>query len=125
MTLQELYAEIDGNYQEVLGRMRMDKLIDRFIVKFLDDTSCQRLIDVYDNPESTIRQRFDAAHSAKGVTANLSLTKLSKLASDVCECFRYGNEKLRAETDVDGLMDEFRVCYAHTVETIQDYAAAR
>ena len=123
MTLQELYAEVGGDYQDVLGRMRMDRLIDRFIVKFLDDPSCQRLIDVYPTGDATAI--FDASHSAKGVCANVSLTKLSELASDVCECYRPGHEDLRASTDVDAKMEEFKACYVHAVETIKAYRDAR
>ena len=37
MTLQELYTEIGGDYNEVRGRLPSDKFIQKFVLKFLDD----------------------------------------------------------------------------------------
>lgn len=121
MTLQELYDRIGGDYAEAIGRLRMEKLINRFIVRFLDDTSCTELVSAWKNGDE--RATFQAAHSAKGVCANLSLTKLASLASDITEALREGNEDLRAQTDVDALVDELEAAYAMTVETIAAYAA--
>ena len=45
MTLQECYAAMGGNYEEVLGRLRSDRLIQKFVLKFVDDGSYQLLLD--------------------------------------------------------------------------------
>lgn len=45
MTLQECYAAMGGNYDEVLGRLRSDRLIQKFVLKFVDDGSYQLLLD--------------------------------------------------------------------------------
>ena len=41
MTLQECYAAMGGNYEEVLGRLRSDRLIQKFVMKFVNDSSYQ------------------------------------------------------------------------------------
>ena len=45
MTLQECYAAMGGNYEEVLGRLRSDRLIQKFVMKFVNDSSYQLLLD--------------------------------------------------------------------------------
>ena len=39
MTLQECYAAMGGNYNEVMGRLRTERLVQKFVLKFLDDGS--------------------------------------------------------------------------------------
>ena len=39
MTVKELYASIDGNYDSAMRILMNDKLAARFIVKLADDTS--------------------------------------------------------------------------------------
>ncbi len=121
MTLQELYSRIDGDYAEAIGRLRMEKLINRFIVRFLDDPSCKEVVRAWQAGDD--KAAFQAAHSAKGVCANLSLTKLAKLASDITEALREGNEELRAQTDVDALVNELDAAYTVAVDNISAYAA--
>lgn len=43
MTLQECYAMMHGNYEDARSRLAMDKLIEKFMLKFLDDTSMDLL----------------------------------------------------------------------------------
>ena len=45
MTLQECYAEMQGDYEGVLGRLRMDKLIQKFLLKMPEDENYQLLCD--------------------------------------------------------------------------------
>lgn len=123
MTLKELYAQIGGNYDEAVSRLRMERLIDRFIVRFLDDHSCQELVAAWGAGDEDAA--FKAAHTAKGVCANLSLTTLQDLASQICEALRPGNEALKAQTDVDALVAELDAAYATTVSGIEAYKASR
>lgn len=121
MTLEELYEQIGGDYQEAIARLRMEKLISKFIVRFLDDPSCANLFAAYDAGDEAAM--FDAAHTAKGVCANLSLTSLLEPVSAITEAVRPGNEHLKAETDLDGLMQELKAAHGKAVEAISVYAA--
>ncbi|MDO4796736.1 MAG: Hpt domain-containing protein [Coriobacteriales bacterium] len=122
MTLQELYANIDADYAEAIGRLRMDKLISRFIVRFMSDSSCERVQEAWARGDEA--GTFEAAHAAKGVCANLALTKLGSLASDICEALRPGNDALRASTDVDALVAELSQVYDKTIAAIKAYQAS-
>ena len=44
MTLKECYDAMGANYEEVLGRLRSEKLIQKFALKFLDDPSYDLLV---------------------------------------------------------------------------------
>lgn len=39
MTLQECYEAMGGDYQDVISRLRSDRLVQKFVLKFLDDAS--------------------------------------------------------------------------------------
>ena len=121
MTLEELYAQIGGDYEEAIGRMRMEKLISKFIVKFLDDTSCNDIIEGWAEGNDT--KCFEGAHAAKGVCGNLALPLLAEPASEITEALRPGNDALRAEMDLDALIARFTEAYRKTVEGITAYAA--
>lgn len=123
MTLQELYDRIDGDYAEAIGRLRMDRLIDRFIIRFLDDKTCPSICSSWAAGDK--HATFEAAHAAKGVCANLSLTKLAQIASQITEALRPGNEELEASTDVDALVDELATRHQATVDLIRAYADGR
>ena len=122
MTLKELYTQIGGDYDAVISRLRMERLVERFILRFLDDHSCQELIDAWASGDEDAS--FKAAHTAKGVCANLSLTHLQDLSSQICEALRPGNEALKAQTDIDALVEELKLAYANTVSCIETYKAA-
>ncbi|MDO4807968.1 MAG: Hpt domain-containing protein [Coriobacteriales bacterium] len=122
MTLQELYDRIGGDYAEAIGRLRMDKLITRFIVRFLDDPSCKNIQTAWAAGDE--RATFDAAHAAKGVCSNLSLVELARITTNITEALRVGNEALRAQTDVDALVEELGVKYENTIQNIKAYAAS-
>ena len=123
MTLEELYAQIGGDYNEALNRMRMEKLIGRFIVKFLDDTTCKDLVEAWERGDETAA--FEAAHSAKGVCMNLALPKLGEPADKITEALRPGNDALRQSTDVDSLVKELASAYEVTIAGIRAYADAQ
>lgn len=123
MTLQELYDQIGGNYAEAISRLRMEKLVSRFVIRFLDDTSCKDLFAAWEAGDE--EAAFKAAHSAKGVCANLSLTRLCNLATEICEALRPGNEALKAQTDIDALVAELSDAYDLAVERICAYKDAQ
>ena len=86
MTIQECYAALEGDYEEVLGRLYSDALVEKFVGKFLNDQSFQLL-------ESSLKaggyeEAFRAAHTLKGVCQNLSFTKLHQSSHEITEALR-------------------------------------
>ncbi|MBQ3301208.1 MAG: Hpt domain-containing protein [Eggerthellaceae bacterium] len=120
MTLEELYAQIGGSYQEALDRMRSERLVSKFVVKFLADDSCSRLMDAWDAGDEAAA--FKAAHEAKGVCSNLCMTKLAALTAEITETLRPGNDELRTNTDVDALVNDLRRLYGHVTARISEFA---
>ena len=39
MTLKDCYAAMGGNYEDAIGRLRSERLVQKFVLKFLDDGS--------------------------------------------------------------------------------------
>lgn len=119
MTMQELYEQIDGNYAELMGRLLSENLAKTALTMFLDDRNCANLIAAWRSGDE--KAVFEAAHAAKSMCLNLSLTKLGGLASKITEATRKGNEELRASTDVDALVTEFEAEYEKVCAAVKAY----
>ena len=117
MTIQECYHEMDGDFDQVEKRLPSVSLVKKFITKFLDDSSFSELCQAMQEGER--EEAFRAAHTLKGVSANLSFSKLLSTASQLTEL-------LRPETDTipegaEGLLEEVKRDYELTVGAIRAY----
>ena len=65
MTLQECYAALEGDYQGVLGRLTSERMVQKFVLKFLNDGSFDLLVRSME--EENYQEAFRAAHTIKGV----------------------------------------------------------
>ena len=117
MTLQECYAAMGGNYDEVLGRLRSDRLIQKFVLKFVDDGSYQLLLDSMSS--QNYEEAFRAAHTIKGVCQNLGLTRLLNSSSQLSEALRHGYTP-----EADGLAEQVGRDYQDTVGAIRAFQAS-
>ena len=86
MTLQECYGALHGNYDDARSRLMTDRLIEKFMLKFLDDTSMDLLKESVE--QGNIPESFRAAHTLKGVAANLAFTELMETSSELTEQLR-------------------------------------
>ena len=116
MTLQECYGMLHGNYEDARSRLAMDRLIEKFILKFLDDGSMDLLKKSV--AEGNIQESFRAAHTLKGVAANLAFTELMDRVSEL-------TEQLRPCTGPADkvLYQKVEESYALTVKAIEAYRA--
>ena len=121
MTVQELYTRIGGSYESAKRTMAMDKLISRFVLKFLNDQSFQRLSDSWEarDPKGV----FEGAHAMKGVCANLGMDSLSAAASEIAEEFRPGHDRKLEDQEITERVEALRKAYDVTIEGIQAFAA--
>ena len=117
MTLQECYAALEGSYDEVLGRLRSDRLIQKFVLKFLDDGSYRLLCDSLNNGSHD--EAFRAAHTIKGMCQNLAFTKLEQSSTTLTEALRSGT----VSAD-DPMVAQVMKDYAQTVDAIRAFQAA-
>ena len=117
MTIQECYQEMGGDFAQVEKRLPSVSLVKKFITKFLDDSSFSELCQAMQ--EGDREKAFRAAHTLKGVSANLSFNKLLSSSSELTEL-------LRPETDTipegaEGLLEEVKRDYELTVDAIRAY----
>ena len=119
MTLQELYSEIGGNYDQAVSVLRVDKLIDKHIRRFIENGVVENLLEAGKtmNPNDL----FERGHAVKGVCANLGLSKLSELASEITDDFRPGNQRKLSDAEVSEKLREIEELYKKTVDGIKSY----
>ena len=114
MTIQECYAALEGDYQEVLSRLYSDALVQRFVGKFLSDPSFS-LLD-RSMKERNYEEAFRAAHTLKGVTQNLSFTRLYRSSHELTEALRAQDYALAAR-----LFAQVEADYTQTAAAIRAY----
>ena len=114
METRQLYALLGGDYDDALERMMMDTLVVRFLKLFPEDSAFEKLRAAM--TDGDMEAAFRGAHSLKGVCANLSLTRLGGMASDLTEALRYGRDIPRAME----LYPMVAACYEETVRIIRE-----
>lgn len=121
MTIQELYAAIDGDYTQAQRVLRMDRLIDKHIRKFKSSGVADAVIAAGETMDATAL--FESAHALKGVCGNLGLVKLADAANHITEEFRPGNSRSMTDDEVRDRIAAVAELYGRTVEGIEAYEA--
>jgi len=119
MTLQELYYEIGGDYEQAMRVLRMEKLVDKHIRKMRTNLVVEELIDAGDRIEPS--KIFEAAHAMKGVCANLGLVGLAGMASELAEEFRPSNRRRLSDEEVKTRIAKIDEAYKRTSDRIRRY----
>ena len=122
MTLPELYREIGGDYDQALRVLRVEKLIDKHIRKLPANGLVENLLEAGKTMDPD--RLFEAAHAMKGNCANLGLTRLSVLASDIAEAYRPGNPRTLSEAETAEKLEQIGDLYRKTAEGIRKYEGA-
>ena len=117
MTIQECYEKLGGNYSEVLGRLVSLRLVQKFITKFLDDTSYGELCREMELGHR--KEAFRAAHTLKGVCLNLGLGNLSVSAERLTDLLRPETDQIAPEAFCE--LENVKLDYENTVEVIRTY----
>ena len=103
-----------SDYAEVLVRLTKEERIEKYVVKFLEDTTYQELCKAKEAGD--YKAVFLAIHTLKGVSQNLGFGKLYEASYELTEAVR-GGVKLQDEA----LFDAVSVAYAKTVGVIKQY----
>ena len=88
MNLKECYAALGGDYDGVISRLRSERMVQKFALKFLADGSYDLLRQSMD--QKNYEEAFRAAHTIKGVCQNLSFSRLYESSSQLSEALRSG-----------------------------------
>ena len=122
MTLQELYSNIGGDYDQAIRVLRMDKLVDKHIRKLPKNGVIDALLQAGETMDPT--QLFETAHAVKGVCANLGLNGIAALASEITENYRPGGERQFSDTEIGEKLEALAQIYQQTAEGIAQYEAS-
>ena len=117
MTIVECYQQLGGNLENVKTRLPSDSLIKRFITKFLDDSSYSELCRALE--EGQREEAFRAAHTLKGVCANLGFDQLENSASALTELLR--PKDIGIPEEAVSMMKDVKHDYEMTVGAIRAY----
>lgn len=120
MTIQECYQKLGGNFAQVEQRLPSASLVKRFITKFLSDDSFSQLCRAMESGQR--EEAFRAAHTLKGVSANLGFDRLLSSAGALTELLR--GETGGIPESAARLLEEVKRDHALTVSTIRDYLDA-
>ena len=113
MCLKECYIALGGDYDDVISRLRTEKLVQKFVLKFLNDPSYDNLCKALD--EENYEEAFRASHTIKGVCQNLSFTKLYKSSHQLTEALRNGWSE-----EAGGLVEQVKADYEQTAGAIRN-----
>ena len=116
MTLNECYEKLHGNYEDAKSRLMNDRLVEKFLLKFPADPTMDQLREAV--KEEKIEESFRAAHTLKGVAANMAFTDLQKAASDLTEQLRD-----RTQTADPALLQVVEENYKLVRDVIEEYKA--
>ena len=114
MNLKDCYIKFGGDFDEVLGRLRREQSVQKFMYKFLDDKSFQLFEASMENKD--YEEALRAVHTLKGICQNLSFTRLFESSSLVTNALK--------ENDWDK-MPKLSKDYYETINVIKDFKNSR
>lgn len=118
MTLRETYESIQGDFDGLVGRVMGEARAERFSMKFLNDQSYSQLMEALGQED--YENAFRAAHTLKGVCANLGFSRLQEVASELTEAMRGG-----VKPEDSSLIDQTTAEYERTVGALNAYQASK
>ena len=121
MNIEECYQEMGGDYADVCSRLPSPRLIQRFVLKFPEDTSFEMLCAAMEKGDR--EEAFRAAHTLKGVCANLSFARLLASASELTEALRPDADAIPAAAPA--LLEKVRADYRRTIDAIRRFEQAQ
>jgi len=86
VTVENFYDGIGGSYAAMIGRMKNDDRICKFLRMFVQDRSYESLLEAM--RDEKLKEAFAAAHTLKGVAGNMSFAELSEASIDITEALR-------------------------------------
>ena len=86
MDLKDYYMKTGGSFDEVLGRLRREQTVRKFVCKFLDDKSFHLFETSMGDKDYD--EALRAVHTLKGICQNLSFARLFESSSLVTKALK-------------------------------------
>lgn len=118
MNLKDCYISFGGDFDEVLGRLRREQTVQKFVYKFLDDPSFNLFESSMDSKDYA--EALRAVHTLKGICQNLSFTRLYESSNLVTKALK--------ENDYDNaavMMPRLSKDYHQTICAIEEYKRSK
>ena len=119
MNLQECYQAFGGDYEDTVKRMGMERLLQKFMLKFLDDKSFEELCTSME--QKKYEEAFRAAHTLKGLCLNLGFKVLAESSSNLTEVLRPLQFEESDLAKIMKLLEQVKRDYAMTVSVISEF----
>lgn len=116
MTVEAFYGAIGGDYSEVIGRLRSDERITKYLRRYPEDDSFDNLCKNLE--QGNYGDAFVYSHNLKGVCANLGLKGLLSPSSELCEMLRGGEPK----GDWQGLFEQVKTQHEKVIQNLKELA---
>ncbi len=116
MTAKEFYEKIGGSYDEIIRRCPKDEKLKKYARLFHEDPSIAELQNALDTDD--VDTAFRAAHTLKGVCANLAYKKLQEFAIDITEDLRAKDMETAKKK-----MPQLLACYQNTIAVVDEFLA--
>ena len=107
----EDYVDVNDALKRIGGN---EGLYKRLLKRFVDGTEMESLENALNSGDMEEAARF--AHTIKGVSANLSLTKISIISTQLEQDIKNGS-------DYEAGFSELRQAYGVTIDVINEYVA--
>lgn len=119
MNLKECYQAFGGDYEDTMKRMGMERLLQKFMLKFLDDGSFKELCDNME--QQKYEEAFRAAHTLKGLCLNLGFKTLAESSSNLTEALRPQQFEESDMAEIMKMVEQVKRDYEMTVSVITEF----
>ncbi|MEZ3455605.1 MAG: Hpt domain-containing protein [Oscillospiraceae bacterium] len=120
MNIKEFYGSIGEDFNDVIGRLRAESRVCKYVLKFPEDKSFDNLLSSM--KEKNYAEAFRAAHTIKGTCLNLSFNSFAAIASDITEKLRNFEDTaaIESDTELDGLIGALSEKYRKIISGIKE-----
>ena len=119
MNLKECYQAFGGDYEDTMKRMGMERLLQKFMLKFLDDKSFEELCSSME--QKKYEEAFRAAHTLKGLCLNLGFKTLAESSSSLTEALRPQQFEESDMVEIMKMLEQVKRNYEMTVSVITEF----
>ena len=117
MNLKDCYIKFGGDFDEVLGRLRREQIVQKFMYKFLDDKSFHLFEASMENKD--YEEALRAVHTLKGICQNLSFTRLFESSNLVTKALKENDWNTAVE-----MMSKLSMDYYEIINVIKEFKSS-
>ena len=117
MNLKDCYIKLGGDFNEVLGRLRREQIVQKFVYKFLDDKSFHLFETSMGNKD--YEEALRAVHTLKGICQNLAFTRLFESSNLVTKALKENDWNTASD-----MMPRLSMDYYETINAINEFKSS-